>query len=185
MFDVLVSDDANVTLFVCGDGPLASILRARSDVSFVGESVSSFDFDSISPGRIYSFGWREENEMREVIARSEYALLPSRFVETFGLAALECLRLGVPVIGPRLGGLAAFIPESLAIDLNDPIRLSVDRIREIIRGQIGRDEVSASWRAEIVAHHSRKAWLSTVAHHVLGRRDGRILLVSDYDAPIG
>lgn len=41
--------------------------------------------------------------------------MPSRFLETFGLSALESLSEGVPVIGFQKGGLIPFIPKELAV----------------------------------------------------------------------
>lgn len=123
--------------------------------------------------------------MRAVLALADYALLPSRFVETFGLAALESLRVDTPVIGPHTGGLAALIPDELAIDLSRPADELARRILDMWRDGTGRDDASRESRRSIVAAHSRESWLELARERVLGPDVRRILMVSDYDAPIG
>ncbi|MDP2670559.1 MAG: glycosyltransferase [bacterium] len=46
----------------------------------------------------------------------QYTLMPSKFLETFGLVALDSLALGVPVIGIKKGGLLPFVFDDLAVD---------------------------------------------------------------------
>lgn len=45
----------------------------------------------------------------------DYFVMPSQFLETFGLTACESLLCGVPVIGNKKGGLEAFIDDRLNI----------------------------------------------------------------------
>jgi glycosyltransferase involved in cell wall biosynthesis len=148
-------------------------------------SLLAMDFDSISAGKIYMFGWRGEDEMRAIMERSDYALVPSRFVETFGLSALESLRVGIPAIGPRVGGLAAFVPPELSIDLDRPVIETAERIRAMLEGRVGLDEEASRRREAIVAAHSRESWLASATGRVLGPEAKKILMVSDYAAPIG
>lgn len=65
--------------------------------------------------KIYFFGWQSQTTIRSVLQVSHFALMPSRFLETFGLSALESLSEGVPVIGFQKGGLMPFIPKELAV----------------------------------------------------------------------
>ncbi len=62
----------------------------------------------------------------------DFLFMPSRFLETFGLTALEALSVGTPVIGFRKGGLIPFIPESLVLDPTDPIGSLIDIIQSFI-----------------------------------------------------
>ena len=43
------------------------------------------------------------------MSKAQYTLMPSLFLETFGLVALDSLACGVPVIGEKKGGLTPFI----------------------------------------------------------------------------
>jgi glycosyltransferase involved in cell wall biosynthesis len=80
---------AGLPLVVCGDGPLAAQLRAQAagrDVRFTGHVDAA--------------------ELARLRAGARIALVPSRAQETFGLAALEAMAAGVPVVASRVGALA-------------------------------------------------------------------------------
>jgi glycosyltransferase involved in cell wall biosynthesis len=47
--------------------------------------------------------------------------MPSRFLEMFGLTALEALTLGTPVCAPAKGGLRPFVTPELILDESDPV----------------------------------------------------------------
>ncbi|GAA3239631.1 glycosyltransferase family 1 protein [Dactylosporangium siamense] len=81
-----------VHLEVVGDGPLRARLRRRAaglPITFAGHV----------PGRA---------RLAELLASADIALSPSR-AETFGLATLEALACGVPVVVPRDGAAAELI----------------------------------------------------------------------------
>ncbi|MEV4512352.1 glycosyltransferase [Dactylosporangium sp. NPDC049525] len=81
-----------VHLDVIGDGPLRARLQRRAaglPVTFAGHV----------PGRA---------RLAELLAAADVALSPSR-AETFGLATLEALACGVPVVVPRAGAAAELI----------------------------------------------------------------------------
>ena len=76
-------------LVVCGAGPLEEELRRRAagaDVTFAGRV--------------------DDAELARLRAGAAVALAPSRAAETFGLAALEAMAAGVPVVAARVGALA-------------------------------------------------------------------------------
>ncbi|HEX5926550.1 MAG TPA: glycosyltransferase [Baekduia sp.] len=82
---------ARLPLTVCGDGLLAAQLRAHAaatgaDVAFTGR------VDAAALARLR--------------AEASVALVPSRAHETFGLAAVEALAAGLPVVATRSGALA-------------------------------------------------------------------------------
>ena len=96
--------------------------------------------------------------------------MPSRFLETFGLAALESLASGSPVIGFRKGGLSSFIPSELALDRSDPTP-SLFRILE-------KDALPL----EDVSGFSFSQWQKTLLN-IFHSSD--IMLIHDYHEKIG
>jgi glycosyltransferase involved in cell wall biosynthesis len=96
---------AHLPLTICGDGPLAADLRERAartagaEVTFAGR---------VGP-----------EELQRLRARSSVALVPSRAAETFGLAALEAMAAGVPVVASRVGALAELAPDAALVAPGD------------------------------------------------------------------
>ena len=48
---------------------------------------------------IHMFGWKTLEEIKRYVINCQYCLVPSTFLETFGLTALNALTWGLPVIG--------------------------------------------------------------------------------------
>jgi len=61
-----------------------------------------------SRGRIRTPGWLPHNDLQQAVADAAMVLVPSRY-EPFGLAALEALRAGTPVIAADTGGLSEML----------------------------------------------------------------------------
>ena len=76
-------------LLLAGDGPEACAAHEMAEACGVAE-------------RVHFLG--EQEDVERVYAASDIFLLPSE-QESFGLAALEALACGVPVVGTRSGGL--------------------------------------------------------------------------------
>jgi glycosyltransferase involved in cell wall biosynthesis len=66
-----------------------------------GRGVGGEGFENTEQNKIYFFGWQSQSVIGDVLKISHFTLMPSRFLETFGLSALESLAEGVPVIGFR------------------------------------------------------------------------------------
>lgn len=82
----------------------------------------------------------QRNDVREVLASCSAALSTSIKPESFGLAPLEALSLGVPVVGFDHGGvgevMGAVYPEGL-VPVGD-IAAMAERLAALARGELGR-----------------------------------------------
>lgn len=87
--------DLPVRLALIGDGP--DVRKARREASRLGMG-----------DRVVFLGRQERVE--ELLASSDAFLLPS-LEESFGLAALEAMAAGVPVVATRVGGLPEVVGE--------------------------------------------------------------------------
>ncbi len=67
------------------------------------------------PKNILYHGWQKKNTILTKRKRMDYFIMPSQFLETFGLTACESLLCWVPVIGNKKGGLVPFIDDILNI----------------------------------------------------------------------
>ncbi|MFZ2151123.1 MAG: glycosyltransferase [Candidatus Absconditicoccaceae bacterium] len=58
---------------------------------------------------IHFFGRQSLDYIKQYLSKVQYLLMPSGFLETFGLSALNSLSRGLPVVGYAKGGLTKFI----------------------------------------------------------------------------
>lgn len=127
--------------------------------------------EQIEHGDIQIHGHLSRSELDIVLKQTDLVIMPSLFLETFGLVALECLSRGVPVCGISKGGLQDFIHPDLAIDPDHP----VDSFFSIID----------RWYFPIsdISNFSYSSWISHLERLVQGHQ--KILIVSDYTSPVG
>lgn len=78
-------------LYIAGDGPLRSSLERRAQDAGLGDAVTFL-------------GFVPETELPGVYASADVFVLPTTALEGFGLATLEALAAGTPVVGTAVGG---------------------------------------------------------------------------------
>ncbi len=103
--------------------------------------------------------------------KASLTFMPSRFLETFGLVALESLSNGTPVCGFAKGGLADMIPPSLTIDEAHPIDSFFEKAQNNHFELIDTEPFSY------------QTWEKNLIKHTKGTK--KILLISDYISRIG
>jgi glycosyltransferase involved in cell wall biosynthesis len=102
----------DIKLKLAGAGPEENDLKALA-----GELKIS--------DRVEFTGHKSKKELIELIGKSLFAVVPSRFHETFGLSVLESFACGKPVIATRAGAVPELINE------NNGILFEVDNIEEL------------------------------------------------------
>ncbi len=121
------------TLWICGQGPAEQDLRERA--APLGE-------------RVRFLGWREDK--RDLLAAADIFVLPSRR-EGVGVAALEAMAAGLPVVASKVGGLGQVIVDGMSgllVPPEDP-RALADAL-----ARLGED---ADLRRELGARASERA----------------------------
>ncbi len=114
-FDLLVRAlphlDADVRVLICGEGPERNPLKRLAKRLGVDH-------------RIDLPGWVPEPEKLGILSHCLAYVQPSRF-EAFGLAALEALAMGAPVIATRVGGLPEVVGDAgILVDPESPTALA-------------------------------------------------------------
>jgi N-acetyl-alpha-D-glucosaminyl L-malate synthase BshA len=148
----------SVGLMLVGDGPersavekLAASLGVSRNVAFLGEQL----------------------QMGRFLAQADLFVLPSE-QESFGLAALEALASGVPVVATNVGGLPEVVRHAETgwlVPVADPpalaaavLKLLADEPRRAAMGQAARADALARFRPEPVV-----ARVEGLYREVLGR----------------
>ena len=141
----------NIIWHICGDGSYMSRIQ---------------ELEKYEKSSINIYGHIDQSHRDEILKNSDLVLMPSLFLETFGLVALESLSLWVPVCGFALGGLADLIHPDLVLDGSRP----VDSFFDIIdRG---------AYPLIDITQYSYQLWIDRLRDLTDG--SSRILLVNDY-----
>ena len=61
--------------------------------------------------QIHYFWWKPLTEVERYLDNIDYCLMPSKFLETFWLSAINVLKRWIPVVGFKKGGLIPFIQD--------------------------------------------------------------------------
>jgi glycosyltransferase involved in cell wall biosynthesis len=86
-------------LWIAGDGPL------RGQVEQAALQ---------SGGKVRYVGWAGRQEMARLLAGARSLWLPSLWAEPFGIAGLEALAAGLPVLASRVGGVAEWLDDGVS-----------------------------------------------------------------------
>jgi N-acetyl-alpha-D-glucosaminyl L-malate synthase BshA len=128
-------------LVLVGDGPEKAATDARLQEAGLGDAVSWLGtLDRVEP----------------VLWQADLMLLPSE-EESFGLAALEALACGVPVIATRVGGLPEVVPDGkagLLYAVGDVAGMAAGALA-LLRDEDRRRRMAAAGRSWAVASFDR------------------------------
>ncbi len=88
------------------------ITNYRIDFFGDGDMVKTIQNHRLFETQLFYHGRLPKEEIIPFRKKAHFTLMPSLFLETFGLVALDSLALWVPVIGERKWGIAPFIIDS-------------------------------------------------------------------------
>ncbi|MCW3000012.1 MAG: hypothetical protein JWN65_3561, partial [Solirubrobacterales bacterium] len=101
---------AGVALVVAGDGPQAGPLKALARDAHGLTVLDGPSGPAPVPGEVRFTGRLAPDALAALRTTASVELVPSRAHETFGLAAVEALAAGLPVVASAVGALAALGP---------------------------------------------------------------------------
>lgn len=82
-------------LLLAGDGPLREELEAKA------------------PANVEFVGHKSWDELKEIVTKARFAVIPSEWYENNPLSVIEALSLGTPVLGAKIGGIPELIEEGV------------------------------------------------------------------------
>lgn len=105
-------NDSNITLTIFGQGPKRTMLE---------DLIKKYSLGS----QVKLMGLCSRKEIAEQLKKSDCFVLPSQS-ETFGVAYIEALAMGVPVIATKCGGPEGFVNK------NNGIMIDIDNKKQLI-----------------------------------------------------
>lgn len=158
--------------------------RNNSNIKFYIFWKWDFEYDLVAwEYNNVEFFWRKSKDfINEYLEDSHFALMPSMFLETFWLSAVESLSMWVPVIWFSKWGLTPFIHKDLDI-FRQPWNTNSEKLINLINILIGSfnsqkyDEYSL-WSRWVSKHYLVENWIDKFQN--LPGSSKKVLLVSDY-----
>jgi glycosyltransferase involved in cell wall biosynthesis len=137
----------SLELTVAGHGPLEAELAQAADrlpnLAFVGHL--------------------RRPEVLDLLGRARVCLMPSRWQEPAGLAALEAMSVGTPVLAYASGGLAEYVEDAGGGRVIEPDARALARECEALTGERESwERLSAQGVAGVAAHNSPEAYAVAV-----------------------
>ena len=155
--------EENVMIHVFGDGILKSMLPSYPWVKYYGQ--------------------QPKEVLMKVRKECDYSLMPSRFLETFGLSALDSLTVWVPVIGFVRWWLKQFSKWMIAIEKESEFISWVLTALENIN-TAGYDLLSKNCvdiASQFTREQRKTSFEALIGIHI---KDSSYLMISDYDGKI-
>lgn len=94
-----------------GIDTLVKVCKRLPDINFVfaGGGDTEYSFDGVP--NIKNVGFKRGEELRELIARASFSVIPSEWYENCPFSVIESILLKTPVLGARIGGIPELIDE--------------------------------------------------------------------------
>ncbi len=138
----------DLSVSIIGDGELKGAFLEKVNELGLNDNVETFGFVS---------------NPFPLIKQSKIFLMPSKW-EGFGLAALEALSLGIPVLASPVGGLTEIVNCNNGLLCNDISDFS-DEINKLLTDQVYYDEKSKNAKLTGMEKTNISSYISTLKEH--------------------
>lgn len=142
--------------------------------------------------QIHYFWWKPLSEVERFLDNIDYCLMPSRFLETFGLSAINVLKWWIPVVGFKKWWLTPFIQDEYAIDkcpwTTELRKFSamLEKLEEEKKAQKNSFYVELAGKSKAVAgSYSKERWFKVFQSLTFDFKVKKIVMVSDFINKIG
>lgn len=138
---------------------------------------------------VHFFGWKPLDEIKKYLANIDYCLMPSEFLETFGLSALNALSRWVPVIGYKKWWLEPFIFQECNLFLAKwnttakRIISMVERLAKKTNPERIKDKEELEWKIKkLLPEYTEDAWYERFLNLANSKDEDKkkILIISDF-----
>ncbi len=186
----VVSEKWVIDIFDALDSLEQDWLSSHFDIHMFGKWVLSAKAQAYSEKYdFFTYHWfKEKSNLVSIWKRAHFTLMPSRFLETFGLSALDSLSLGVPVIWYQQWWLAQFVQDSYDLWQFDDDLSGSSRILSLFKTLVNNytDSVYQQNKYHALSLFEQYTWERWFHHYWLLIKSStkRILLVSDYNKDI-
>lgn len=132
-------------LAIVGEGPMRAPWEALAASLGVGDAVKFL-------------GLRDDVE--QILAASDVVIVPSHWEEAFGLAVVEGMAAGKPVVVSRSGAMPAIVGDAgMVVPKRDPAALA-GAVTRLLDDELLRERLGRLGRARAVARYGLDPWLA-------------------------
>lgn len=97
---------------------IATLIDAASRLPYrliiVGDGPMRNDLESKAPDNVEFVGYKGWEEIKDIVAKAKFMVIPSEWYENNPLSVIESLSLGTPVLGAKIGGIPELIREDIS-----------------------------------------------------------------------
>lgn len=148
-----------------------------------------FQLFEVHDKNVHFFGWKPLDEIKKYLPNIDYCLMPSEFLETFGLSALNALSRWVPVIWYKKWWLEPFIFQECNLFLAkwnttaERIVSMVEKLAKKTNPERIKDKEELEWKIKkLLPEYTEDAWYDRFTELANIKEEDRkkILIISDF-----
>ena len=142
MLKLAKSDDRDYRLLIAGDGPKSKWLASKAN--------------ELIPGRIVQFGHLDKEQLATFYANTDVFIHPNPR-EPFGIAPLEAMSSGLPLVAPNSGGILSYADDENAWLVEPTAEAFSNAVTDVLTNAAGREQKVENAKAAVAENTSEKS----------------------------